>query len=202
MSLPSDLDGDQSWLDEVQRLDTAVYLAVAGTPTPRLDAAMRRLTNAANYSRLSIGAAAVLSVTQGQRGRRAATCGLATVGLTSAFVNLVVKPAGRRRRPTRETHEPGRTRNVNMPTSASFPSGHTAAAFAFASAVGRDLPWAAVPLRGLAALVGYSRVHTGVHYPGDVIAGALIGAVIADVSADPVDDAINRTWTRLSSRSS
>lgn len=202
MSLPSDLDGDQSWLDEVQRLDTAVYLAVAGTPTPRLDTAMRRLTNAANYSRLSIGAAAVLSVTQGQRGRQAASCGLATVGLTSAFVNLVVKPVGRRRRPTRETHEPGRTRNVNMPTSASFPSGHTAAAFAFASAVGRDLPWAGVPLRGLAALVGYSRVHTGVHYPGDVIAGALIGAVIADVSADTVDGAINRTWTRLSSRSS
>jgi membrane-associated phospholipid phosphatase len=202
MSLPSDLEGDQRWLDEVQRLDTAVYLAVAGTPTPRLDTAMRRLTNAANYSRLSIGAAAVLSVTQGQRGRRAAACGLATVGLTSAFVNLVVKPAGRRRRPTRETHEPGRTRNVNMPTSASFPSGHTAAAFAFASAVGRDLPWAGVPLRGLAALVGYSRVHTGVHYPGDVIAGALIGAVIADVSAETVDGAINRTWTRLSSRSS
>lgn len=197
-----DADPETGWLDEVQRLDTAVYLAVAGTPTPRLDMAMRRLTNAANYSRLSMAAAAVLSIAGGDRGRRAAASGLVTVGLTSAFVNLLVKPVGRRRRPVRETYQPERTRNVAMPTSASFPSGHTAAAFAFASAVGRDLPLAGVPLRGLAALVGYSRVHTGVHYPGDVIAGALIGAMVAEVSANWVEGVVTRTSTRLSSRSS
>ena len=70
-----------------------------------------------------------------------------------------------------------------MPMSASFPSGHTAAAVAFASGAGRVIPLASVPLHGLAALVGYSRVHTGVHYPGDVVAGALIGAVVADLAA-------------------
>jgi undecaprenyl-diphosphatase len=204
MSLPSDpdADADAGWLGEVQRLDTAVYLAVADTPTPRLDATMRRLTNAANYSRLSMASAAVLALTGGERGRRAAATGLVTVGLTSAFVNLIVKPLGRRRRPARETHEPERTHNVRMPTSASFPSGHTAAAFAFATAVGDVLPFAGIPLRGLAALVGYSRVHTGVHYPGDVIAGALIGAVVAEVSADAVAGVVSRTSTRLSSRSS
>lgn len=204
MTQPSDPDANEEagWLGEVQRLDTAVYLAVAGTPTPRLDTAMRRLTNAANYSRLSMASAAVLAITGGQRGRRAAAEGLITVGLTSAFVNLIVKPLGRRGRPARETHETERTRNVRMPTSASFPSGHTAAAFAFATAVGHVLPLAGVPLRGLAALVGYSRVHTGVHYPGDVIAGALIGTTIAEVSADAVDGAVNRISTTLSSRSS
>jgi len=40
-----------------------------------------------------------------------------------------------------------------------------------------------VPLHSLAALVGYSRVHTGVHYPGDVVAGALMGAMIAEATA-------------------
>jgi membrane-associated phospholipid phosphatase len=202
MSPPSDADTDAGWLEEVHRLDAAVYLAVADTPTPRFDTALRHLTNAANYSRLSMASAAVLALGGGDRGRRAAACGLTTVGLTSAFVNVAVKPVARRRRPERRTDQPARTRNVNMPTSASFPSGHTAAAFAFASAVGRVFPLAGVPLRALAALVGYSRVHTGVHYPGDVIAGALIGTVIADVSADAVDGAVTRTWTRLSSRSS
>ena len=70
-----------------------------------------------------------------------------------------------------------------MPSSRSFPSGHTAAAFAFATGVGHASPAAAVPLRALAALVGYSRVHTGVHYPGDVIAGALIGTAFAQLTA-------------------
>jgi undecaprenyl-diphosphatase len=42
---------------------------------------------------------------------------------------------------------------------------------------------AAAPLRSLAAVVGYSRVHTGVHYPGDVIIGALIGSTIGEAVA-------------------
>lgn len=201
MSTDSDADADTGWLGEVRRLDAAVYDAVARTPTPRFDVALRRLTNAANYSRLSMASGLVLALTGGHRGRRAAAAGLTTVAVTSAFVNVLVKPVARRRRPVRDTDE-ARTRNVRMPTSASFPSGHTAAAFAFANAAGRIMPVASVPLHTLAAVVGYSRVHTGVHYPGDVIAGALIGAVIADLSADAVDDAISRTSTRRCSRSS
>jgi membrane-associated phospholipid phosphatase len=64
---------------------------------------------------------------------------------------------------------------VRMPTSTSFPSGHAAAGFAFAAAIGRDQPWLGLALRFLAATVAYSRVHTGVHYPGDAVVGALIG---------------------------
>jgi undecaprenyl-diphosphatase len=201
VSVRSDPEATPGWLGEIQRLDEAVYVTVARTPTPRLDGAMRRLTNAANYSRLSMASAAVLAVTGGQRGRRAAASGLATVALTSGVVNLLVKPAARRRRPVRDTGEE-RTRNVRMPTSGSFPSGHTAAAFAFANAAGRVMPLSSVPLHTLAAVVGYSRVHTGVHYPGDVIAGAVIGAVIADLSGDTVDGAVNCTSTRSRSRSS
>ena len=65
-----------------------------------------------------------------------------------------------------------------MPSSGSFPSGHSASAFAFASCVGASLPPAAPPLLGLAAAVAYSRVYTGVHFPGDVLVGSVIGAVI------------------------
>jgi undecaprenyl-diphosphatase len=70
---------------------------------------------------------------------------------------------------------------VRMPESPSFPSGHSASAFAFAVASSSAMPALAAPLRLLAASVAYSRVHTGVHYPGDVIAGALIGSGIGQV---------------------
>ena len=78
-------------------------------------------------------------------------------------------------------------RHVRMPVSTSFPSGHSAAAFAFATGVGHALPPAAIPLRALAAAVAYSRVHTGVHYPADVVTGALIGTAVAQVATHALD---------------
>ena len=175
------------WLDEAKRLDVAVYAAVAGASSPTLDRFMRRLSHAADYSRLSISSAALLAVTGGAPGRRAAVRGLASVGVTSAVVNLVVKPLSRRRRPDRAGSSVPFARHVPMPTSSSFPSGHSAAAFAFATGVGHVMPGAALPLRGLAALVAYSRVHTGVHYPGDVIAGSLIGGALAQATVHALD---------------
>ena len=182
--------GPRAWLGEVEQVDHAVYRAIAATPTPALDGAMRRLSNAANYSRLSISSAAVLAIAGGPRGRRAAALGLSCVATTATFVNVVVKPLSRRRRPDREDAEVPEARHVKLPSSRSFPSGHTAAAVAFATGVGRVMPGAAVPLHSLAAVVGYSRVHTGVHYPGDVVAGALLGAMIAEGTAGKSSDSL------------
>ena len=71
-----------------------------------------------------------------------------------------------------------------MPTSTSFPSGHSASAFAFANAVAEELPVLGLPLRFLAGAVAYSRVHTGVHYPGDVLVGAILGSTVGGVTRD------------------
>jgi membrane-associated phospholipid phosphatase len=106
-----------------------------------------------------------------------AITGASAIALTSAVVNLGAKTTLVRGRPDRAAAEVAASRHVRMPTSTSFPSGHAASAFAFATAVGDVLPPASAPLHALAAGVAYSRVHTGVHYPGDVIAGSLIGAV-------------------------
>ena len=160
---------------ELAALDQAVHDSVAGTPTPTLDQALGRVSNAANYSRLWVVTAALLSLL-GRRGRRAAVVGMAAVGATSATANLVVKPLLRRGRPVRVEADGGH--RVKMPTSGSFPSGHTASAFAFSSAAGAELPVLAVPLRLAATTVGWSRVQSGVHFPGDVVAGALLGASI------------------------
>jgi membrane-associated phospholipid phosphatase len=164
------------WLAQAQRADAATYAAVARIDIPALDRAMRQLSRTANYSKPWIGGAAVLAVAGGDKGRRAAVDGLAAIAVTAAVANAAIKPLGRRRRPVREGALP---RHVRMPRSRSFPSGHTAAGFAFASGVGATLPELALPLRTLAGLVGYSRVHTGVHYPGDVVSGALLGVLLA-----------------------
>jgi membrane-associated phospholipid phosphatase len=167
---------------EAAALDRAVYSAVADSPTPSLDRALSRLSRAADYSRLSIASAAVLSLTEGSRGRAAARMGLASVAVTATILNLGVKPIVRRRRPDRVAEDVPLARHVRMPSSTAFPSGHSAAAFAFATGVGQVMPTAAFPLRALAALVAYSRVHTGVHYPGDVLAGALLGGALAQAT--------------------
>lgn len=175
------------WLSELDRVDAALYSAVAGTSTPGLDNSMRRLSSAANYSRLSIASAATLALTGGQTGRRAAAFGLASVTVTATVVNIAVKPLSRRRRPDRLAERVPVDRHVRMPISTSFPSGHSAAAFAFATGVGHVMPMVAIPLRALAALVAYSRVHTGVHYPGDVVAGSLMGVALAQLTTHAME---------------
>ena len=162
-------------LHQAGDVDRAVYATIAKVPTPALDVAMRRLSNSANRSLIWLAIAAGLSLT-GPTGRRAAARGLLAIGATSAVVNLGVKPLSTRRRPDRDRVGVPDRRHVSMPSSTSFPSGHSASAFAFATAVSRDDPWLAIVIQFLAGGVAYSRVHTGVHYPGDTVAGALIGA--------------------------
>ncbi|MEU6406453.1 phosphatase PAP2 family protein [Streptomyces sp. NPDC046985] len=177
-------------LSDLRAIDGALYAAVAATPTPALDRALRRLSHTADHSKISLAVAAGLSLLPG-RPRRAAAAGVASVALASAAANLFGKRVVRRRRPDREKAQVAVDRHVPMPESASFPSGHTASATAFATAVGVALPPAAAPLGALALAVGYSRVHTGVHYPGDVAAGALLGFTAAAATLTAV-----RAWPR------
>ena len=183
-------DRAAAWLRELAAVDQAVYTAVSVTPTPALDEPLRRLSNAANNSVLWLAIAAALGAAGGPAGRRAAVRGMVAIGVTSPLVNLAAKRTWSRRRPDRA--EGPDERNVRMPTSASFPSGHAASGFAFAAAVGWNQPWLGVSLRFLAAAVAYSRVHTGVHYPGDVVVGSLIGAGTGQALAGPVDRLLTR----------
>ncbi len=161
-----------------------MYRAIASTPSPSLDEPMRRLSNAANRSVLWLGIAGGLFVLGGRAGRRAAVAGVASIGVASATVNLGMKSLYPRERPDRSGAGVIVDRHVEMPASTSFPSGHSASGFAFATAVGREIPVLAFPLRILAGAVAYSRVHTGVHYPGDTVAGSLVGGATGLVVGD------------------
>jgi membrane-associated phospholipid phosphatase len=89
--------------------------------------------------------------------------------------NTVLKLLVRRRRPELVGLPP----LTDTPTRLSFPSAHTATSFAGARLYSRlGLPVA--PLYALAGALALSRLYLGVHYPSDVLAGAVLGAAVAE----------------------
>ena len=181
---------------QLGRADRAVYRAVAGFSTPALDRPLRTVSDLANHSKPWFAIAAGLAVFGGPQGRLAAISGLASIGLTSLTVNQPMKLARRRVRPDRIILGVPESRWVQMPTSTSFPSGHSASAAAFAVSVGYLLPGTRWPLRAAAATVAFSRIYTGVHYPGDVLVGVATGAAIGAVTSRLAVRAARRfaTW--------
>lgn len=169
------------------RYDREAYAVVAGMETPVLDAPLRVLSGFANHSKPWFLVAGALALLGGPTGRRAAVTGVAAIGAASLVVNQPMKLLGGRRRPDREDHEVPEPRWVPMPTSTSFPSGHSASAAAFAVAVGDVVPALRVPLGAAAATVAFSRVYTGVHYPGDVLVGAATGALLGRLASRTVE---------------
>ena len=103
-----------------------------------------------------------------------AALGLGTLNL---LLYWTLKKATRRERPCRACE--GIRAAVPAADPFSFPSGHTMHATAFAVLFGAAWPLLAPALGVFALLVALSRVVVGVHYPSDVIAGALIGAATA-----------------------
>jgi undecaprenyl-diphosphatase len=102
----------------------------------------------------------------------------AVLGVESALVNGPVKSLFRRHRPVWEEERPHRLRR---PRTSSFPSGHASAAMTAAGVLAQNDPlWPVYYAVG--AVVAASRVHVRIHHPSDVVAGALLGIVLARVA--------------------
>jgi len=114
-----------------------------------------------------------LASLDGKRGRRAAIASTAAAALSTYIAQRMLKPIFRRNRPW-FTREAAKVVGGKTPDH-SFPSGHTAASFAAATALAMAYPRARPLLYLSATAVGPSRIHLGHHFPSDVIAGGAIG---------------------------
>jgi membrane-associated phospholipid phosphatase len=95
--------------------------------------------------------------------------------LSAAVITSVLKYTIDRPRPFETYPDIEKATYAGSP---SFPSGHTSDAFSLATSLSIAYPkwYVIVPSYAWALTVAYSRMHLGVHYPSDVLAGALVGA--------------------------
>lgn len=156
-------------------LDRRTFHQIAAREWPGAQRVLPRLTRSANHGLLWFGIAAGAAALGGRPMRRAALRGVASLAVASATVNTLGKRSVRRERPLLDA-VPVIRQLHRQPITSSFPSGHAASAVAFATGVAFENKWWGLALAPVAASVAFSRVYTGVHYPGDVLAGAALGA--------------------------
>jgi undecaprenyl-diphosphatase len=160
-------------LDEsMARLDKTVDAAFEPwRGRPQVDRAAALVSNLADYGFVWVVLAAVKGRRRGP-GRRRAVVSLGTAGVSSLVVVRAAKSVVERQRPEEQLDV-----RVRTPTSNSFPSGHTLAAFATAVVL-PDTTAEMAAYVGFAGAVAASRVHLRAHHPSDVVGGAAIGAAL------------------------
>ena len=157
----------------LQDADQSLTKQAACRTPPWAGKVLSAVEETAESTKLWCGAAAAMASLGGRRGRRAAVTGLTALVLAQLVSNGLCKQLADRPRPPKEwfPHDEVHDR----PDSSSFPSGHTAAAVAFTTAVAPTWPAAGAVCALPAALVALERVQSGAHYPSDVATGAAIG---------------------------
>jgi membrane-associated phospholipid phosphatase len=139
--------------------------------TPGLERAARLLGKAGNNGAVWFGLGLVLAIADPSSREAWLIC--AAVGPIAIGLNYVVKLIAKRPRPVLEGLPP----LGGAPSSLSFPSAHATSSFAVATAMTRVAPEAALAFV-LAAAIALGRPYLGMHYPSDVIVGAVLGIAL------------------------
>lgn len=142
--------------------------------SPMLDAPMLFFTYIATHAAIWLILAFLMTCSI--RYRKVGIAVIVAVAASYIIVDLIMKPIVDRPRPFELYDLP---LIVDPPVTPSFPSGHTASSFAAAASIFYYNRRAGVPALLAASAVGISRIYLCVHWPTDVIAGALIGIVMA-----------------------
>jgi len=150
---------------------------LSGLHWPVVTPVMKALTVAGGHGLVWIAIGIVAAVWQR---RPLALLVLAAANEVSSFADSVLKSAIGRERPP--LADPKVHPLIALPHDPSMPSGHAMMAFTGAVVLAAVLPRMRWPLLALAAGVALSRVYLGVHYPSDVVAGAILGASIGAVA--------------------
>ncbi len=158
-------------LASLQSLDERVLLAARGEP-PALVPFFHFLTIVGGGWGLLL-----LLPFLAKRATRAATAWLLAAVVTQSALVTLLKLAVGRARPC-DALGWCVPLGVASPGGWSFPSGHAAGAFTFAAFISLRAPRWAAPAIVWAALTAWSRCVVGVHYPSDVLAGALLGSAV------------------------
>ena len=160
------------FLEAAGRLDFAVFQWLRAHHSPFLDVVMAGLSDIARGGTIWIVLAVLIALVYRSRWHAVVHVVLAIV-LAFILTDHVAKPFFNRSRPF-ESYADSRVYGYR-PTTRSFPSGHAAGAIAGVCALVSLAPEARSIFWTFALLVAFSRVYLGVHYPADVLAGALLG---------------------------
>jgi decaprenylphosphoryl-5-phosphoribose phosphatase len=139
--------------------------------TPGIEATAKALGKAGNNGAIWFGIGILLALLD--RSNREAWLICAVLGPVAIGLNYVVKLVVKRPRPELAGLPP----LGGAPSSLSFPSAHATSSFAVATAMTRVEPWGALAFL-LALALALGRPYLGMHYPSDVVAGALIGVLL------------------------
>lgn len=162
----------------IQRIDNTILIYInSNLRNPVLDKVMVAITSLGNMGIIWIVISIILIISK--KHRKTGVMVIAAVFLSTILGEGILKHIFRRLRPVNEILKNGPL--IAKPLSYSFPSGHTACAFAAYGVIAKYSKKYSIAVFILAILIGFSRLYLYVHYPTDVLCGAILGLISARI---------------------
>jgi undecaprenyl-diphosphatase len=175
-------------MNAILHFDTVLFLLLNhAIANPVFDAVFTTITNGAFWVVPGIAAAIVFLYFQKRKGILVLALMVATVSVSDPVCNRIIKQLVPRMRPCNErVHIEGGRFLLGRKGSRSFPSSHAMNMFAQAMLLTLlyRRKWVGITAFSFAAIIGFSRIYVGVHYPFDVLAGAVFGVMVGTLVYD------------------